>query len=97
MDELLDIPDSPERDYVVKKLWEVVKKMAEDDPTFYDHFDPEMRDILREFVRTGVLGRRRSLPKTGGLGGSLAILLIGFALIGTGIRISRKERRHTSR
>lgn len=83
VDELIDLPDSPERDYVVKKLWVVVSTMA-NDPTFYDHFDPEMQDILKRFVKSGVLGRRRGLPKTGGLKGSFLIMLMGFALIGIG-------------
>ena len=89
VEELLDLPDGPEKDPVIKKLWEIVKIMA-DDPTFYDHFDPEMQDILRRFVKTGVLGRRRGLPKTGGLKGSFLLLLLGFTLIIIGTRFIRR-------
>ena len=95
VDILIDMPDSPERDYLVNKLWEIVKELAKA-PNFYDNFDPEMREILKIFVETKVLGKRR-LPKTGGLQGSFIILLIGFALIGTGLRLSKKEKRHKSR
>ena len=91
VEELIDLPDGPEKEEVVKKLWVVVSILA-NDPTFYDHFDPEMQDILKRFVRTGVLGRRRSaLPKTSGLKGSFLIMLIGFILIGIGIGFTNKK------
>lgn len=87
---LIEMPDSPERDYVVSRLWLVVSELAKD-PTFYDNYDPEMQDILKNFVQSGVLGKRRRLPKTGGLMGSFMILLLGFALIGVGIRFNKKR------
>ena len=91
VEELIDLPDGPEKEEVVKKLWVIVSTLA-NDPTFYDHFDPEMQDILKRFVRTGVLGRRRStLPKTSGLKGSFLIMLIGFILIGIGIGFTKKK------
>ena len=92
VEELLDLPDSPEKDYVVKELWVVVSTMA-NDPSFYSHFDPEMQDILKRFVKSGVLGRRRGLPKTGGLKGSFVLLLMGFALIGIGNGFINKKKR----
>lgn len=92
VDKLIDLPDSPERDYVVKKLWEEFKKMVDEDPNFYDHFDPEMQEILKRFYETGVLGRRRRLPKTGGLIGSSITVLMGLGMIGTGIYLKSSKR-----
>lgn len=83
--ELIDLPDNDERKENVQKLYNDLMKILQKDPAFFDKLDEETADIVRRFLETGVLGRRRTLPKTGGMVGSVVALLFAFTLIGLGI------------
>lgn len=102
IDEIIDLPDGEDRKEKEKKLYDDLIKILSEDPTFLDKLDPETADIIRRFLATGVLGRKRSrLPKTGGVVGSVALLLFGSMLIGLGMAVrpedeADKKKRHKS-
>lgn len=88
IDELIDLPDDETRKEKVDKLYRDLLKIIQEDPAFIDKLDEETADIVMRFLRTGVLGRRRSkLPKTGGVVGSAMALLFSILLIGLGVAI----------
>ncbi len=86
--EIIDLPDDEERQEKVVKLYIDLVKITQEDPTFIDKLDEETADIVKRFLATGVLGRRRTrLPKTGGVVGSAMALLFAVMLIGIGVAI----------
>ena len=88
INELLDLPEGELRQEEVAKLYRDLVKIIQEDPAFIDRLDEETADIVVRFLRTGVLGRRRSkLPKTGGVVGSVMALLFASSLIGLGMAI----------
>ncbi|MDO4187482.1 MAG: Cna B-type domain-containing protein, partial [Lachnospiraceae bacterium] len=102
IDELIDLPEGEVRKEKITKLYRDIVKIIQEDPAFIDKLDEETADIVIRFLRTGVLGRRRSkLPKTGGVVGSVMALLFASMLIGLGVAIrpdggSDKKKRHKS-
>lgn len=90
--ELIDLPDSDISNEEVAKLYRDLVRILNEDPAFIDKLDEETADIVIRFLRSGVLGRRRSrLPKTGGVVGSVMTLLFASTLIGLGVVIRPEE------
>ena len=88
INELIDLPEGDIRNEKVAKLYRDLVKIIQEDPAFIDRLDEETADIVVRFLKTGVLGRRRSrLPKTGGVVGSAMTLLFAISLIGIGVAI----------
>ena len=92
INELIDLPDSDISNEQVAKLYRDLVKILNEDPAFIDKLDEETADIVIRFLKTGVLGRRRTkLPKTGGVVGSVMMLVFASTLIGLGMAIRPEE------
>ena len=90
--ELIDLPDDNFRKVKVMQLYNDLLKILQEDPTFIDKLDPETADIVKRFLASGVLGRKRArLPQTGGVVGSVMLLLLGSILIGLGVALRTDE------
>ena len=100
IEKLLDTPESSSRKEAVAVLRDACIEMKDENPNVFDDLPADTQKRIDTLIKTGVLGVRSArsgdaagakLPKTGGLMGAVIFILIGMAMIVTGIVMKRRR------